>query len=323
MKRYNDFINEELSVRDAMRPKSKEEIEQIMLSKDIWSIIEYINDDELDKQYYPSDDKIIKELDEMDIEDRFSTINEYDLDKDKFLPSNKIVQDCIIMEINNGIANGISVYENSGKTYIKFDEWSCFSEYFDRDINDFCNGVLSGDGYEYFMYGEYSYSGYDDVDDNTLGELKTHIKTIIDENKLDINLDDYDTLKKLYELCEEYDDLEDIKNIIDIAYDNAQNNANDSLAYNELTNAILEHYGIENTYKWNDEKKCFISEFNTDSIITTNNFVESYKYGYCEIDINDYLTVYYSPPYNGYTDDRGDIDETFFSEILSDKLNEI
>ena len=124
-----------------MKPKTSDEIEEALLKKSAFDIIGHINEEELDKKYYPSDEAIMKELDDMEIEDRFSTINEYELDKNKFLPSAEIVKGYIVSEINYNVPSGIAVYEKDGKTYIEFKWWDNFSDNFEKG-NDFYKDVF-------------------------------------------------------------------------------------------------------------------------------------------------------------------------------------
>ena len=83
MKTYEEFINE--SVKDLLRPKSEDEIKNIISGLNVGDKIRMINMHKLDNEYYPTDEEIHDYLDTLDTLSKIEFISDYKLDK-KFLP---------------------------------------------------------------------------------------------------------------------------------------------------------------------------------------------------------------------------------------------
>ena len=83
MKTYEEFINE--SVKDLLRPKSEDEIKNIISGLNVGDKIRMINMHKLDNEYYPTDEEIHDYLVTLDTLSKIEFISDYKLDK-KFLP---------------------------------------------------------------------------------------------------------------------------------------------------------------------------------------------------------------------------------------------
>jgi len=92
MKTYEEFINE--SVKDLLRPKSEDEIKNIISGLNVGDKIRMINMHKLDNEYYPTDEEIHDYLDTLDTLSKIEFISDYKLDK-KFLPPDDDIDDYI------------------------------------------------------------------------------------------------------------------------------------------------------------------------------------------------------------------------------------
>ena len=167
-------------------------------------------------------------------------------------------------------------YKLVGNQYfIEFTQWADFSDYFDttfRDISkEFIEGVLSGDGFEYF---DYDLSAFQDITDlswiinrtlkdgkqiNALKDLKNKaIEMGADSSKIE-------TLDDLLDEIQSNEDLSELCYAVQSALAEATALADENEAYHLLIKAIQKHYNIEEA-KWDREKEIFIARCDFDGI---------------------------------------------------------
>jgi len=312
-KRYTiyDKINtiNRLELDDKFRPSDDEIKEYLDDIEDMGDKINTINNLKLDNKFFPSNDKVRAYLSEFDVEDWMNIVYEFDLDKSEFDPPKEKVLEYIL-------PSNIT-YNNENNT-LEFSEWSDFADLFkeDRDVRDgYIENVLSGMGHEYFEHYDIIEPDYFSFkNDKIFQDVKTQIKEKIDELDLS-DEDEYDDMIKdfnsaesfsdLYDhVLKKYDMLDDIKTAVNHGYTNSQELADESEAYDSLTNSIINTFdGGEVSYE-NDKYIMPISipDFDIDDIVDNGRIIE------------------WEIPYYGW---NGDVDDDTFREELVNKLYEI
>lgn len=230
----------------------------------------------------------------------------------------------IIDYYNNWLKYEDIRFEKDNDNYkIFFNSWENFSNMFKVDNDkrsDLFSLILSGMGNELFMYNTLKYDGDENVDDNTLNELKEKIINHIINNDSDENINEVNNLDNLYEIydfCKE-NGLDEFKDLIDLAYTRSQELADESLAYEEMTDAIINKFNIDkDTIEWFDNNEMVAK--NTDIFIIDFDDFLNKLYDY-DSDYVKYFMIDYDVPYYGY---NGTIDEDILSEELFIKLDDI
>lgn len=277
---------------------------------DLEDRIQIINNLNLDDEFMPTDNEIKNFLSELDIEDWLNTVYNLKLDNEFNPPPEKILEYILPSNINYNSKNGI----------LEFSEWSDFADLFvkERDVvDDYIESVLSGMGREYFEYYDVTTPDYFDFsNDKIFQNIKTYIKEKIDELNLsdedeyDEMINDFNSSKSFSDLYDhvltKYDILDDIKDVIDRAYTNAQELADESEAYNTLLKKITDKFkGGEISY--DNDKELYIMpitipDFDVDDIVDNGKIIK--------------LKI----PYNGW---YGEIDDGVFAEEISVLLDDI
>ena len=241
--------------------------------------------------------------------EQFMNLDDSEINRMEFLNKNKDILN-FLFEKEKTHLNPKYYFVDGEKYYLIRSGWDDFSDDFRTDRNlskDFIKDTLSGDAWQYFdnydsndINLEYA---CDDIDEKN----KTEILNILISKFPNSNIDSNDNLEDILDsLNDDGEDVDDIINAIKYANSDAQRNADEGEAYEQLTNAILKHYSVI-SYDWKDDK-LYLQIPETEFKMIVMGIVDE-----------DGKEIDYSPPYHGFS---GDIDKAYFNENLSDKIHE-
>lgn len=249
---------------------------------------------------------------------QFMDMDDDSIDKKAFFDENPEIFNFLYQKYKDVYTGPGGTKREGNKIYIVTDGWEDYAENFltGRDISEeFIKDVLKGESFDYFNYSPSDFQAEyyeDEINDDNIKIIKEKIKKLDSEIEIPEDVSGED----LVDLIEENSSLEEIEDAIKISGVQAQESADADEAYKELTKAIKNHYGF-GEIKWEGDKLyCEISESDYKSIFFDDE--RSAKDAFANSDSDTMID--YSPPYNGY---HGDIDESYFNELLSEKLSEI
>lgn len=199
-----------------------------------------------------------------------------------------------------------------------WDEFTnCFHENREIDI-DVVSSILEGDAFEIFENFDNNvdltdiYLNFSDSSIN-FNDLINEIKEKIIEEKSDAEIQGIDDINKLINyIGENEDEMPLISEAIKMGINEVQSIADESEAFNDLTNEIKNHFG------WKFEKLDKIGKNNLFKIpVSKKNIIELFK---IHNDVGDKINYY--PPSYGWS---GDIDKhpDVFYESIQNRISEI
>lgn len=201
----------------------------------------------------------------------------------------------------------LDIEKRDGKFFVSFPEMSYLAELFDthrRDISyESIKKVLEGDAWDIFE----SY-----VDENI---AKEYLKENWDEVDTGYLVDRYqydggeeETSDEIVDDIFEDERFEEYKNAIVNALSDAQTNAAETQAYNDMKKKVLDHYEI-GELMWNDQRQEYTAQITKDGV---NKLFHASLLG------DDKLEYY--EPYGGYD---APVNPEWFSESLDSQLEHV
>ena len=203
--------------------------------------------------------------------------------------------------------------------WIIVDDYEYFAPYFkvDRNTNEkFIKSVLSGEGFEFF---DYSYRDFDinepylEVDEDNLLLLKIVLMLEKQNNDdYDYEIDEIEDYKDICRIIKRYD-IEELENSLKMSISRAHSDADDSAAYEDLTNEVYSFFNLEmGSAKWQNyqkDNKLWIRFKSKSDAYNAKFIINKYDDSY-EDDV-----IEYSSPYYGYRGKLEEIQEIFDNEI--------
>ena len=226
----------------------------------------------------------------------------------------------IMPTLSTNLPEGVGyVKVEDGDNYLSVSEWGSFKDLFDDDHQDFVGSLLEGDGKQYFEYHELlKYGGYDDISDKELTKFIVMIKKYISDNDIELEDEfidaDLNTLSKLYNYAKNDDELEFIWNSIDLAYTNAQESADESAAYNNITDSIMKKFNITDV-EWDNDNNSYKMNLKNGVLYTFENYLSDFSEDL--IEEGEIFKIKYESPYYGYS---GDISEVDFADEITHQM---
>ena len=252
------------------------------------------------------------------IEDnQFMDMNDNEIDRESFFSQNPEIFNYLYYKYKDKIHHSDIKIED-GKIFLVTNGWQDFAENFStgRDISqEFIEDVLQGESYNYFNYSSNDFEAkyyIDEINENNFNEIKKIMISI--DNSIDLS--EVKGMDDLFDIIEENDLFDDIKDAILISGVQCQESADADEAYKGLTKAIINHFNIKRT-EWKGEKLyCEIPETSYKGVF----FTEYNEIKDALANNNEDTLIDYSPPYNGY---NGDIEKEYFNENLSERLSDL
>lgn len=222
---------------------------------------------ETDIEFRTADDTWVKEPFMYITVDEAEAIKDYLLDDPKYTYEVEPA-DAESLQKFHHIKDGYSIVMNGGQYYIKFKSWNDLVHILGE--GKWIGERIFGDGHwgdfnNYLSYDDISWQ-YIDLENKTIEEIKKRIKELFAENAHDDDpefiqtIDSISDKDELHELLEQresskYEDILDtIATAMSHGYNEADNDADYSEAYNQATEHIANQIGmdIERGIKWED-----------------------------------------------------------------------
>jgi len=231
-----------------------------------------------------------------------------------------------LFNVYGEILNCDNIVKDGNDYWIVVDGYEDFAQYFkyNRDLNEkFVKAILSGEGFEFFEYGYNDFDfadSYLDVDEDNLLLLKVVLMLEKFDNDYDYDFEEIENYKDVCSIIKEYD-LKELKIRLKMAIRDANESADQSAAYEDLTDEVYSFFNLKmGSAKWENYKnskysKLFIKFKSREDAYRAKFIINKYDDSY-EDDV-----IEYSPPYYGYSGDLKEKQEIFDNE-LPERLDE-
>jgi hypothetical protein len=212
-------------------------------------------------------------------------------------------------------------YKKIANNYIlSFAGWENFSPYFDydsRDLSkDFIEKVLSGDAYDEFIYDSEAFLNIEDIVSPLNREIKKgkkiHVLEDLKEKAIEMggNPENMEDLDSLFSEINNNENLSELKDQVSIAFEEAQQSADEFEAFKKVKESIKKQFIIEEG-KWSGEGSEAIYE-------APISFEGLSRLAYTMATKEEEIKYYH--PYGGY---NGDIEAETFNDAMYNRLEDL